>query len=86
LAEEYQDAIQQKWEPGYAALKVVEKHLTDHCFLVGDRYTIADISLFAYISLAPEGGFDLTGFPVTQTWLERLIAQPGHIRITQTCP
>lgn len=80
------DAIQQKREHGYIALEVIKKHLTNRCFTVGDRYTIADMSLFAYISLALEGGSDLTNFPVTQIWLERLIAQPGHIKITQTSP
>ena len=32
-------------------------------FLVGERYTIADIALYAYTHVAPEAGFDLTGTP-----------------------
>jgi len=83
-AEEYQEALNQKREPGYAALKVMEKHLMNHQFFVGERYTIADIGLFAYTHVADEGGFDLTGFPWILAWLERVKAQPKHISITQT--
>lgn len=80
-ANEYRDALTLKREPGYAALAVMEKHLTNHTFLVG-RYTIADIGLFAYTHVAHEGGFDLAKFPAIQAWLERVKAQPQHISIT----
>ncbi|MFB8791044.1 MAG: glutathione S-transferase family protein [Potamolinea sp.] len=82
-AEEYREVINQKREPGYAALKVMETHLTNHQFFVGECYTIADIGLFAYTHVADEGGFDLTRFPAIQAWLERVKTQPQHIRITQ---
>lgn len=82
-AEEYKDAIEQKRAPGYAALTVMEKHLTAHTFFVAERYTIADISLFAYTHVAHEGGFDLTNFPAINSWIERVKAQPGYISITQ---
>ncbi len=55
-ADEYQDLLQKKRELGYAALEVMEKHLSDRAFFVGERYTIADISLFAYTHVAHEGG------------------------------
>ncbi len=83
LAESKQQALQEKQEPGYAALGVLEKRLKDHPFLVGDRYTIADIALFAYTHVAHEGNFDLSGFPAIQAWIERVQAQPNHISITQ---
>lgn len=82
-ANEYRDAVQQKREPGYAALTVMEKHLSSYSFFVGERYTIADIGLFAYTHVAYEGGFDLTNFPAIRAWLERVKAQPQHISITQ---
>ncbi|BAZ54243.1 glutathione S-transferase-like protein (plasmid) [Nostoc sp. NIES-4103] len=82
-AEEYRVAIEQKREPGYAALKVMENHLSKHTFFVGERYTIADIALFAYTHVADEGGFDLTKFPGIQAWIERVKAQPSYISITQ---
>ncbi|MEQ8975767.1 MAG: glutathione S-transferase family protein [Coleofasciculus sp. C1-SOL-03] len=82
-AEEYQEALAQKRQPGYAALTVMETHLQKHRFFVGDRYTIADIGLFAYTHVAEEGGFDLSRFPSILSWLERVTVQPRHIRITQ---
>lgn len=82
-AEEYREAIEQKRKPGYAALSLMENHLTSHIFFVGDRYTIADIALFAYTHVADEGGFDLTQFPAIQAWIERVKAQPRYISITQ---
>jgi glutathione S-transferase len=80
-SEEYRDALAQKREPGYAALTVMEKHLTSHTFFVGERYTIADISLFAYTHVADEGGFDLTRFLAIQAWLERVKSQPRYVSI-----
>ena len=82
-AEEYQEALQQKQAPGYAALGVMEPHLENHDFFVGDRYTIADIGLFAYTHVAGEGGFDLTRFPAIQSWINRVKNQPRYIQITQ---
>lgn len=81
--EKYSEAIKQKREPGYAALSLMEKHLTSHTFFVGERYTIADIALFAYTHVADEGGFDLRQFPTIQAWIERVKAQPRYISITQ---
>lgn len=80
-SEEYRGALAQKREPGYAALTVMEKHLTSHTFFVGERYTIADISLFAYTHVADEGGFALTRFLAIQAWLERLKSQPRYVSI-----
>jgi glutathione S-transferase len=83
-AEEYREALAQKQAPGYAALGVMEKRLRDHSFLVGDRYTIADIALFAYTHVAEEGNFSLEKFPGIQSWIERVQAQPQHIPITSS--
>ncbi|NHC35416.1 glutathione S-transferase family protein [Scytonema millei] len=83
-ADEYREAIEQKRQAGYAALAVMEKHLTERKFFVGDRYSIADIGLFAYTHVADEGGFDLSGFPAIQAWIERVKAQPNYIPITRS--
>ncbi len=67
---------------GQAALDAMEGHLRDRLFFVADRYTIADIALFAYTHVAHEGGFDLEPYPAIRGWLDRAAAQPGHITIT----
>ncbi|NEQ75180.1 MAG: glutathione S-transferase family protein [Okeania sp. SIO2C9] len=75
-AKEYQAEIKQKQPGGYAALNVMEKHLENHQFFVGNSYTIADICLFAYTHVADEGGFNLSQFPAIQNWIERVKNQP----------
>ena len=83
LTEERRAQLSQKRTLGYAALDVMEKHLTGHFFFVGERYSIADIALYAYTHVAHEGGFDLGGYPHVRAWLERVRSQPKHIPITQ---
>lgn len=80
-ADEYRTALQQKQKLGYAALDVMEKHLSENPFFVMNVYTIADIALFAYTHVADEGGFDLSTYPAIQAWIRRVEAQPGHISI-----
>ncbi|MDQ6819970.1 MAG: glutathione S-transferase family protein [Actinomycetota bacterium] len=67
---------------GYAALEAMERHLGARTFLVAERYTIADIALYAYTHVAAEGGFELARFPAIRAWLDRIAAQPGHVAIT----
>jgi glutathione S-transferase len=74
-----QEKIEAKRRGGYAALEAMERHLSAQRFLVGDRYTIADIALYAYTHVAGEGGFDLTRFAAVRAWLGRVAAQPGHV-------
>src|SRR6188472_38783 len=73
--------IDGKREAGLAALDVMERHLGDHEYLVGERFTIADIALFAYTHVAPEAGFDLEPYPAVREWLDRATAQPGIVPI-----
>jgi glutathione S-transferase len=67
---------------GREALKIMERHLRERAYFVGERFTIADIALYAYTHVAPEGGFDLEPYPAVRAWLERVAAQPGTIPIT----
>ena len=68
---------------GYVALDAMEKHLDDRLFLVGERYSIADISLYAYTHVAHEGGFELERYPAIRSWLDRVASQPGHVTIDE---
>jgi glutathione S-transferase len=74
--------LEAKRKGGRAALKAIDEHLSGREFLVGERYSIADIALFAYTHVAPEGGFELEPYPAVQAWLARIAAQPAHISIT----
>jgi glutathione S-transferase len=68
---------------GYDALGVMEGHLKSREWFVGDRYSIADIALYAYTHVADEGGFDLSSYPAIRAWLERVKSQPRHVPITR---
>jgi len=67
---------------GHDALAVMDGHLRARSFFVGERYSIADIALFAYTHVAGEGGFDLVPYATVRAWLDRVRAQPGHVPIT----
>jgi len=58
-------------ERGEQALVLMEKMLDGQDWFVGDRMTVADISLLAYTRLAPEGGFDMTALPRVNAWIAR---------------
>ncbi len=74
-----QHALEDWIEEGYRSLAVMEHHLKHHRYFVADRYTVADIALYAYTHLAHACDFDLASFPAIRAWLERVKAQPGHI-------
>jgi glutathione S-transferase len=83
MDEERRRQLPQKQKLGYDALGVMEQHLAARGFFVGERYSIADIALYAYTHVAGEGGFDLGRFPAVRAWLERVRGEPRHIPITQ---
>jgi glutathione S-transferase len=66
---------------GLEALKAMERHLRERTYFVGDRFTIADIALYAYTHVASEAGFDLEPLPAVRAWLDRVAAEPGLISI-----
>jgi glutathione S-transferase len=67
-----------KRDGGWAALKIMEEHLSKNDFFV-DGYSIADIALFAYTHVAHEGGFPLDDFPKIRAWIERVRSQPRFV-------
>ncbi|MDP1618683.1 glutathione S-transferase family protein [Phenylobacterium sp.] len=61
-------------ERGAAALQRLEDALAASPFLVGDKLSLADVTLVAYTRLAGEGGFDLSRYPKVQAWIARVEA------------
>ena len=66
-------------ERGHQALAVMEQHLAREPFFANGRYSVADISLFAYTHCAADGGFDLGRYPAIRAWLERVRSQPRFV-------
>ena len=79
LPEERKQQYQSRQEGGHKALGVMESQLSASSYLVGERLTIADISLYGYTHVAHEGGFDLTRYPAIQAWLKRICSHPDYI-------
>ena len=75
---EQEQRLQNCYAPGYRALDVMEKHLAPRSFFVAERYSIADIALYAYTHVADEGGFDLENYPAIRAWLQRVRATPRY--------
>jgi glutathione S-transferase len=73
-----QHALEDWMENGNRSLGVMENHLRRHSYFVADRYSVADIALYAYTHLAHECDFDLTPFPAIREWLARVAEHPGH--------
>ena len=77
--DKYAAELESKWRGGNRALGALDAHLAEREWLVGDGFTIADISLYAYTHVAEEGDFDLGQYPHARSWLERVEAVPGYI-------
>ena len=47
--------------------------------VVSLEQAVADVALYAYPRLSPEGGYELGGYPLVRAWLERVEALPGYV-------
>jgi glutathione S-transferase len=83
IADQMAGRIADFQEGAYLALAKLDAWLADHPWLVDGRYTIADIGLFGYVSMAHEGGYDMTRFPSIKAWIARFQAQPGWVPLVQ---
>ena len=63
---------------------VMENHLKNSLFLVGDIPTIADIANYTYTAYAPEGDISLDPYPVLRGWLQRIESMPGFIPMAKS--
>jgi glutathione S-transferase len=63
------DLDSDKVKRGYAALARMEHQLATTRFLIGDSFSLADVSLLAYTRVAHEGGFHLDGYAAVKRWI-----------------
>jgi glutathione S-transferase len=59
-----------------AAWSVLDAHLAGRRHVVGDRLTIADLSICGYLFFDDEIGVDWADFPAIGAWLARIRSQP----------
>ena len=75
-----------KREAGEAALALMERHLAERDWLVGDAISLADIALYAYTHVAADGGFALSQYPAVSLWLDRVAGHPRHVPMNTDTP
>ena len=80
------EALEAKRRDGYTALDAMERHLATGRFLVGERYTIADIALYAYTHVAHEGGFGIPRHPSLARAGGSSAAPRAHQRLSHQPP
>ena len=81
LSEAQRLQFRPKHEAGRAALDLMDRHLEVRDWLAADRFSIADICLFAYTHVADDADFDLAEFPGIVRWMERIASMPGHVSL-----
>jgi len=57
------------------AIKVLEDHLQGRDWIVGDKFSVADINVASVMATGRFGGLDLSGFPNVSRWLDACIAR-----------
>jgi glutathione S-transferase len=73
------ELVESKVHIGMRCLVILDEALEKSHFLVGGRYTIADMACYAYIHLAEEAGLPLRHCPNLVAWIARVRAQPGFL-------
>ncbi|MDM0049853.1 glutathione S-transferase family protein [Variovorax sp. J22R115] len=81
LAGDMQQEIQRFHAEGYPALEKLDQWLRGRAWLVGERYTVADTAVFAYVSLASQGGYDMERFASIHEWIERVKSQRAWVEL-----
>ena len=71
--------VEAKRQAAARTLEILERELSGRNFIAGERYSIADIALFAYGSRAAEADFALDGYSAIRAWIARVEAQPGFL-------
>jgi glutathione S-transferase len=60
-------------------LAVIQKRLANNTWLACDHISIADIAIYPYLALAPEGRVDLEPYPAILNWMGRIQALSGYV-------
>lgn len=82
LAQRPPALVEMKRNGALRTLAILDRELSQHVFLANDRYSIADMAVFAYASHAEETGIALEPYPHFRAWVSRVQAQPGFLANT----
>jgi glutathione S-transferase len=65
------------WEKLQKPLGVLEQTLSSRDYLVGNRFTAADLNVSIAMSLIPRLSLDITRYPNTRAWLDTCLGRPA---------
>jgi glutathione S-transferase len=68
------------------SLGILERHLEQQKFIIGNAPTIADFSACGYLYWPDEFGVSWAEFPAVGAWLERIKALPGWVHPYELMP
>jgi glutathione S-transferase len=58
-------------------LKVLEQHLAGSRYMLGDRFTVADVNVAGVMSMSRIMDFDYSPYPHVMAWFEGCMARPA---------
>jgi len=76
-AERSADAAAQAERALQRPLRRLEAHLGEREWLVGERFSVADLNVASILFLARVGKLDFAAFPQVAAWLERALTRPA---------
>jgi glutathione S-transferase len=68
--------VDEAWEKLQKPLAVLEATLTDHDYLMGGRFTLADLNVAIVLSTFSRLSLELTLYPNLRAWLDTCLARP----------
>jgi glutathione S-transferase len=80
------DVFAARLESATAAVAALDAGLRDRDFLLGERCTVADVSLYAYAHVAHDAGVDVAPHRDLRAWLGRVEATHGFVNDLEPYP
>ena len=81
LAKRSAEMIAVKQTLSRKTLDILNRWMQRRSFLTDAGYSIADMSVFAYVSRASEAGIELTAYPEVDQWVQRVRSQPNFLDV-----
>jgi glutathione S-transferase len=79
-------AAERRRAAGEDCLRILNGRLEARPFLAGERYTVADIAVYAYVHVAHEAGFDPDEHPAVREWIDRVQGTRGFMNDLEPYP
>ncbi len=83
LPKERESEFYAKQTGGHKALQIMDNHLSENKYFLGNVLTIADITLYAYTHVAEDGDFDLSKYSNIKRWFADFESTSGYIKMSR---